>query len=276
MRSRRPSSCWRKARSLRDPETLSRWLYGVAVRAARKARSIEDRAARRARRLDPEELEGIVGDDRPLDLDLIRRETNERLHQELGRLPEKYRAPVILCHLDGLTHEEAARRLGWPVGTVGVRLMRAHELLRHRLVRRGVAPAAAVPAALWADSATAAVVRAGLVEATTRSVMQTVIGRGPVASATAASLTKAVLRGLGLARLRAGVSLLAAVVVAVATGAFGSHWLSPDPERRAAGAGPGTCSETPTERRGAARLDAGSESRQVSSSDEYLLPVPGL
>jgi RNA polymerase sigma factor (sigma-70 family) len=221
----------RKARSVRHPEALRRWLYGVAVRAARKARSIEQREARRARRIDPEELAEAVGDDRPLDLGLIRRETDELLHQELGRLPEKYRAPVILCHLEGLTHDEAARRLGWPAGTVSVRLMRARDLLRQRLVRRGVAPAAAVSAALWADSATAAAVPTGLIEATTRSVMQIVIGRGPVASATAASLTKAVLRDLGLARLRAGVSLLAAVVVGVATGASGTYWLSPDPER---------------------------------------------
>jgi RNA polymerase sigma factor (sigma-70 family) len=219
----------RKARSLRHPEALGRWLYGAAVRAARKARSIEHREARRARRLDPGNLERAAGEDRPPDVGLIRRETNERLHRELGRLPEKYRAPVILCHLEGLTHEEAARRLGWPVGTVGVRLMRARELLRQRLVRRGVAPAAAVPAAFWADSATAATVPAGLIEATARSVMQMVIARSPAAAA--APLTKAVLRGLGLARLRAIASLLAAVVVGVAAGVSGAHWLSPDPER---------------------------------------------
>jgi RNA polymerase sigma factor (sigma-70 family) len=221
----------RKARAIRHPEALSRWLYGVAVRAARKARAIEERQARRARRLDPEELDEAVGDDRPLDLGLIRRETSELLHRELGRLPERYRAPVILCHLEGLTHQEAARRLGWPVGTVGVRLMRGRELLRQRLIRRGVAPAAAVSAALWSDSATAAAVTTGLVEATTRSVMHIVVGRGPAASATAASLTKEVLRGLALARLRAGVSLLAAVVVGVAAGVTGAYWLSPDPER---------------------------------------------
>jgi RNA polymerase sigma factor (sigma-70 family) len=222
----------RKARSVRHPEALGRWLHGVAVRAARKARSIELREARRARRVDPEDLAEAVGDDRPLDLRLIRRETDELLHQELGRLPEKYRAPVVLCHLEGLTHEEAARRLRWPVGTVGVRLMRARELLRHRLVRRGVAPAATVPAALWAESATAAAVPAGLVEATAHSMMHIVGGGGPAASAPAVHLTRAVLRGLRLARLRAAASLLAAVAVGVATGVSGAQWLSPEPESR--------------------------------------------
>src|SRR6185312_12404021 len=104
-------------------------------------------------------------------------------------------------HLEGLTHEEAARRLGWPSGTVGVRLMRARELLRSRLERRGVAPAVALGAVLSADAAAAAVVPAGLVEATTRAVMQTVLGP---AGTPAAALTKGVLRGLGLARLRTG------------------------------------------------------------------------
>ena len=55
------------------------------------------------------------------------------LHEEIGRLPDRYRTPVVLCYLEGLTQEEAARRLGWPIGTVGVRLMRARERLRGRL-----------------------------------------------------------------------------------------------------------------------------------------------
>ncbi len=62
------------------------------------------------------------------------------LHEEIGRLPDRYRTPVVLCYLEGLTHEEAARRLGWPIGTVGVRLMRARERLHGRLTRRGLAP----------------------------------------------------------------------------------------------------------------------------------------
>src|SRR5262249_7346974 len=78
-------------------------------------------------------------EDRP-DLELA-------LLEEVDRLPEKYRLPIVLCYLEGLTHEAAARRLSWPVGTVEGRLARARGLLRSRLTRRGLAPAIGLLAA---------------------------------------------------------------------------------------------------------------------------------
>ena len=69
---------------------------------------------------------------------LLARERAELLHDAIGRLPERDRAPVVLCELEGLSHAEAATRLGCPTATVGVRLMRARRKLRDRLARRGV------------------------------------------------------------------------------------------------------------------------------------------
>jgi RNA polymerase sigma factor (sigma-70 family) len=129
--------CIKKAATLRQTERLGPWLYGVAYRVAIRART-----RRRTKELpeglaDPQ-LASSVEDDEQLDV----------LHDEIQRLPENYRAPIVLCCIEGLSHDEAARQLGWPVGTVHGRLSRARELLRGRLTRRGILPSDGVTGAL--------------------------------------------------------------------------------------------------------------------------------
>ena len=127
----------RKAGRLRDADRLGPWLYGVATRVATKARA---RAARRR-------YEGPVEDVRARDdpapewIDVM-----PILDAELGRLPARLRDVLVLCLLEGVTAEEAAHRLGCPLGTVKSRLARGRESLRGRLTARGVAPAVAVAA----------------------------------------------------------------------------------------------------------------------------------
>src|SRR5439155_4021251 len=75
---------------------------------------------------------------RPADGEAVR-DWQPVLHEEVNQLPEKYRVPVVLCYFEGKTHDEAARQLGWPLGTVKGRLARARDLLRTRLTRRGLA-----------------------------------------------------------------------------------------------------------------------------------------
>ncbi len=79
----------------------------------------------------------VAGSDPVLD-----HEQTLTIQEEIGRLPEKYRAAVVLCYLEGMTHEMAAEHLGWPVGSVHSRLAWARDRLRERLTRRGIAPAA--------------------------------------------------------------------------------------------------------------------------------------
>src|SRR5215472_4077824 len=125
-----------KARSIDRPELLGPWLYGVAVRIAGQARQA---ARRRAR-----EREAAAMPDGDPSVELVWRELRQVLDEELGRLAQKYRAPLVLVYLEGKTTEEVARQLGCPKGTVQSRLARGRDRLRQRLVRRGVVPSAGV------------------------------------------------------------------------------------------------------------------------------------
>jgi RNA polymerase sigma factor (sigma-70 family) len=139
----------RKAGSLWVRESLGPWLHGVAYRVAIRARSAS--ALRKVHeRRHAEAASAHVGE-RPWD-----EEVGPLLHEEVNRLPDRYRVPVVLCYLEGLTHEQAAEQLRWPVGTVRSRLSRGRDQLRSRLVRRGVAPAIGLLGALSTTEAFAA------------------------------------------------------------------------------------------------------------------------
>ncbi|MDG3004915.1 sigma-70 family RNA polymerase sigma factor [Paludisphaera mucosa] len=147
----------RKGAGLRDGDALSSWLYGVARRVAVRARS--DVLRRRAREGGPDKVDEAVADpERPVDDSL------ETLDRELSRLPEKYRAPLVLCYLRGRTYDQAAAELGWPSGTVRSRMAKARTILHQRLTRQGV-DASACLVLLKADLA-ASLVPPSLVAAT--------------------------------------------------------------------------------------------------------------
>ena len=200
----------RKAGTLRDRELVGNWLFGVASRVALRARAVS--ARRRT----------VEGGDAPIEA-AARPEPESRpwLHKEVRRLPEKYRVPVVLCYLEGLTHEEAARRLGWPVGTVKGRLSRARALLQQRLTRRGVALSASFLAVALARDSRAAVPSA-LVESTVK-VGLTVAKGGTLAAVAVASNVAALMEGVLNAMFwnklgTAAATLLVAGVISVGVG----------------------------------------------------------
>src|SRR5262249_48060325 len=135
----------RSAATLGGQPTLANWLYTVALRQARKARA---RAARRtALELAAPPRPASGGD--PLD-EITGRELLRALDDELARLPDRLRLPVLLCGVQGLSREEAARRLGCSDGVVKGRLERGRRRLAARLAARGLAPSALVLAPLAA------------------------------------------------------------------------------------------------------------------------------
>src|SRR5205085_417873 len=120
----------RRARKILRRESVGSWLHGVAYRTALKART----AALRRLVKEKQTAAGQAVDDRS---DIVWRELRPILDEEIDRLPEKYRLPLVLCYLEGKTNAEVARQLRWPKGTVATRLARAREQLRRRLTRRG-------------------------------------------------------------------------------------------------------------------------------------------
>jgi RNA polymerase sigma-70 factor (ECF subfamily) len=121
----------RKAATLREPGQVGAWLYRVAMLAARKARFLSRRRTMRERATDPLPEPLTPGVSPAPDAEGV-------IDEELARLPERYRAPLVLCGIRGLTAEAAARELGCPVGTVHSRLSRGRALLARQLTDRGV------------------------------------------------------------------------------------------------------------------------------------------
>jgi len=206
----------RRAASVSPREQVGPWLHGVASQTALKARA--DRAKRRARELRAPDVPepGAIGADPGDDLRL-------RLDRELGRLPEKYRIPIVLCELEGKTHREAADRLGWPIGTVSGRLSRGRALLARRLSRPGSAAPGGSLAALLAVEAASARPPAAPAASTVEAARAIAAGRAVpagVVSAEVVALTRKVLRTMLLSRIGFMTAVISAGL-ALAAGATG-------------------------------------------------------
>jgi RNA polymerase sigma factor (sigma-70 family) len=200
----------RKAGSLGWHESIGGWLHEVAFRTASKARVA---VAQRRRH---ESQVRSMPEAKTLD-EASRRELRTILDEELSQLPEKYRAPLVLCYLEGKTNDEAAQLLGWPIGTVSGRLARARDMLRVRLERRRLVLPATVLAAALADSVAPAAVSTHLFDATVAAVTLPAPG---VLAAPIATLVEGVLHTMFVTKLKiAGVIVLTVGLVA-GTGLF--------------------------------------------------------
>ncbi len=201
-----------RAGSLWVRDSIGSWIHSVAYRVASCARAAVIRRRRHERRhaeLAAGRLAVYPDEDRG-DLEAV-------VHEEIDRLPEHYRAPLVLCDLAGCTHEQAAQHLGRPVGTVKSRQARGRERLRARLIRRGLSPSSGlvlgtaftpdlpVPAALTRATATLATTWAG------------------ADSARVAVLARKVLKLMFLQKLKMTVLSISMIALAAA-GAGGLMW----------------------------------------------------
>ena len=139
-----------------------------------------------------------------------RAELLSAVHEELDRLPEHYRAAIVLCDLGGLDLRGDTRRLGCPIGTVGSRLNRGREKLRDRLVRRGLAPAAGVVAGSLSDDAFSAAVPPALAADTVSSALGLAAGLVEAIPAAAAEIIRHLTRSLAMTRFRTIAATVAA------------------------------------------------------------------
>jgi RNA polymerase sigma factor (sigma-70 family) len=202
----------RKARTIGKREALASWLYKVAYRVACRARPRVPVACGL-----PIALEQFAADGTPDDV--VWRDLRLHLDDELARLPETYRRPIILCYLEGKTHDEAARLLGWPKGTVATRLARGRERLRLSLGRRGWMLSSAALASVLTDKALAGAVSAELVRATLGGAVAYAAGTttaGAILSAKSLALTEGVLRLMWYSKLKLAVVIFLTVSLASA------------------------------------------------------------
>ncbi len=227
----------RKAGTLRRQDLLGNWLYGVAYRVATRARVLAARRTAKAPfgqdavdRLGASEGGRMAIGDATSGMDP---EPRPWLHEEVSRLPEKYRAPVRLCYFDGLTHDEAAQRLGWPLGTVKGRLVRARDLLRKRLTRRGLTLSTTALASHLALPDARAAVPASLEYATIKAAQAVAKASGAsiatvsTVSLSVASLTEGVLQTMILTHVKSVVMTLLVVCVVTAGMVIGATQITP-------------------------------------------------
>jgi RNA polymerase sigma factor (sigma-70 family) len=220
----------RKAGSIRTGESLGCWLYEIAYRTALRARTVAHK--RRARERQAHAM-NEASPKSPAEAPRV----DPLLDEELNRLPEQYRRPLVLCYLEGKTHAEAAEQLGWPKGTVSGRLARARDLLRRRLEKRGVTlSVVALSAALTRD--VTAAVPAPLLDATFRAGIQ--FAQDPTAgggaSAEAVSLAKEVLNVMLTSKIC--LALIALAVVGFLSGGVALYVSPGTPARQVVPAGP--------------------------------------
>ncbi len=206
----------KKAATLRQPPLLSGWLHGVAYHVALRLKAKTQRRTVHEQRVDPLSSSDAMDD-------ITWRELRSVLDEELQRLPERYRAPLVLCYLEARTQDEAAQRLGWSKNTFGRRMNQARQMLARRLTRRGLTLPAALTAPLLIDGAAQAALPPLLVSSTVRAGLDSATGQAmdALVSAQVAALAEG---GVGsLLAKKASIAVVVLVSLMLGVGGLLAH-----------------------------------------------------
>jgi RNA polymerase sigma factor (sigma-70 family) len=204
----------RKAASVSPREMVGNWLYGVARTTAVRARAANAKKRSRERQVadlpDPAAAQEALRDD-----------LRQLLDEELARLPDKYRVPVVLCDLEGRPRGEVAAQLKLPEGTLSSRLTAARRMLAKRLTRHGLAVSGGSLAMAVSREAASACVPVSLAGSTVRAATLAAAGEAAagLTPVQVAALTEGVLKSMFLKKLKAAVVVL--LVIAALGGAAG-------------------------------------------------------
>jgi RNA polymerase sigma factor (sigma-70 family) len=202
----------RRASAIRREKPLGNWLYGVAQRVALRARSQALAQRQRERR------SSAMPHREPID-ETTWEELRGILDEEVGLLPDKYRAPIVLCYFESKTHEQAAMELGWPTRSVTNRVKRGRELLRQQLVRRGVTLSAGALATALGEKAVAAPLGAMLTINTAKAASEVAAGQSGAAgflSAQAIALAEEAIKGMTIIKGKIVLMVLTVGLIASA------------------------------------------------------------
>lgn len=204
-----------RAKQLEDWSSIAGWLMQVTRRTALQAKA---KAARRFRH--EQQAAAMMTSTTTAEPTQVasHRDVAELLDFELSRLPGKYRTPLVLCHLQGRTKEEAAQQLGWPVGSVSGRLARAKQLLKARLLRRGVVPTLAT--GILSVPRLEAGIPPLLVQATTLLASSIVHKAYPIPASAAVALAQGVMTSMFLTKLKWAVAALVILSLSVTGGVW--------------------------------------------------------
>jgi RNA polymerase sigma factor (sigma-70 family) len=209
----------RKAAAIRKQASVASWLHGVALRLSRRLQ------ANHARKL---LLDAGSARQPPHDpaTQASGRELQALLDEELDRLSDKYRTPLVLCYLEGRTRDEAAEQLGWSLGTLKRRLDRGRKLLAARLTRRGVTLGVAMLSAVLTQSAVLGAVTPTLINSTCQAATLLASGNpaATIVSAQVAALTNGMVKAMTITKLKLAAALfLAVVALAAGAGLWAAH-----------------------------------------------------